>query len=163
LKKVICTIMILTVFATFTGCKQRYNFSVQYIRANQISSLKEIEYNSVVLVNSLWQLREYYSENCEFFDFTIAHDNIISFDDAIKKYDDVFFEKNTLAVVLLSEGSGSVRHRVASAVKNEDRIDINIRRRSPKVVTDDEAQWHIIIELKKTDVPEDARFSVNVT
>jgi hypothetical protein len=125
--------------------------------------LKEIEYNSVVLVNSLQQLQEYYSDNYEYFDFTLTHDNIISFEDAIKKYDDEFFQKNMLAVVLLEEGSGSVRHRVASVVKNEGKIDINIKRKSSELVTGDMAEWHIIIELKKSDLSEEAEFSVNVT
>lgn len=161
MKKVnIITIVILTIFTLLTGCAQRYSFSVQYIRTNEGTS--ETKYNSVILINSSQQLQEYYDENSKFFQFTCSRDESISFKDAIKKYDDNFFEKKVLAVIVLAEGSGSIRHRVNSVVKNNDKIAINIRKKSPRLQTDDVAAWHILLDFKKDEIPESAEFSVNV-
>ncbi|NLO63198.1 MAG: hypothetical protein GX099_07220, partial [Clostridiaceae bacterium] len=59
-------------------------------------------------------------------------------------YDDAFFSKNALLIVVVQEPSGSNRHEfLGFGEKNE----IRIRRIVPEVGTTDMADWHILIEL----------------
>lgn len=159
-KVVVAAFLMVAVLALFSGCDKKYGFSAQYIRTDKSTS--EAKHNSLILINSSQKLQEYYDGNLEIYQFTRPHDNIMSFKEAIRKYDDEFFEKNILIVIVLTEGSGSIRHEVTSIVKNDDKIVININRKSPMLQTDDIATWHILLELKKGEIPESSEFSLNV-
>ena len=53
-------------------------------------------------------------------------------------------------MVLLEEGSGSVRHNVDNVKYGSDgKLYVSIRRDVPEVGTADMAEWHILIEMKK--------------
>ena len=144
----------------FTGCsKNSLKFSVQYIRTYR--NLDDI--SSVTAVNSPEKLQDY----CIYIEqnggnISSTNADGMSFEGAIQKYDDDFFEKKLLAVVFLKEGSGSIKHKVTSVVKNTEKIDINIKRKSPQTVNAMVAYWYIIIELEKENVPDNAVFSLNV-
>ncbi|MCL2004226.1 MAG: S-layer homology domain-containing protein [Oscillospiraceae bacterium] len=68
----------------------------------------------------------------------------ILFGDAAEHYTDEFFAGKYLVLVLLEEGSGSIRHRVDAVGLDGE---ITVTRLIPEVGTDDMAQWHIILEL----------------
>jgi hypothetical protein len=70
---------------------------------------------------------------------------------AIEKYSDDFFAGNYLVIVLLGEGSGSIRHKVERVDTNGD---IVITRQLPEIGTADMAAWNIIIELNNDFKPE---------
>ena len=144
---IICTVL--------TGCgKSSLKFSVQYIS----NGIKIPDVTSLVnKINSPEQLQDYCT------DIVSYGTSNNSFKIATKKYDDAFFEKKLLAVVFLKEGSGSVEHKVTSVVKTSEKIDINIKRKSPQIGDAMVAYWYIIIELEKEKVPEDAVFSLNLT
>ncbi len=69
-------------------------------------------------------------------------------------YSEKFFEDNSLIVVTVEEGSGSIRHNVGSVKRLGDKTAIEIERIVPEVGTCDMAAWNILISMKKTDVPE---------
>ena len=122
-------------------------FSAQYIRTNRTRNSEAHYGETVIAITSFQQLQEYYSVNAKYFRFSDSLDSSIIFDDAIKKYDEAFFEKSMLAMVVSDEYSGSVRHLVKSVVKNVGGIGIHIKRTSG--LTADVAAWHLIVELKK--------------
>lgn len=65
----------------------------------------------------------------------------------LSRYDDAYFAKQILIVVLRSEGSGSIRHKVAHLKYTEsDHLDIAIETITPEIGTADIAGWHILIE-----------------
>jgi len=67
---------------------------------------------------------------------------------AIERYDDNYFADNFLVIVGLTEGSGSIRHRVDRIDENGD---IHISRWLPGGVgTADIASWSILIELENS-------------
>ena len=159
MKRIICAVIgILVIIIVFAGCNQKYDFSAQYIQIGQVSEMDEL--NSVAVIGSSKELEDY----CPDIDqYTSTVDDGISFKEAMGKYDTSFFKEKLLAIVWLKEGSGSIRHRVSSVVNNEDIIEINIKRKTSRLqMTDDEAEWHIIIELNKTEFPGETKFSVNV-
>lgn len=133
-------------------------FHAQYIRTNGYSEGEA--YPKIFWIASNGELKEYYESNREKYDFASREhpysDETIGFADALKRYDDVFFEENELLFVLLEEGSGSVRHKVTEikAMLSQDNgkqyiLQPVIERLIPYAGTDDMAEWHIIIEIRK--------------
>jgi len=68
------------------------------------------------------------------------------FDNTVK-YGNAFFGCRSLIVVLVSEGSGSVRHKVASVTAKSGVLQVCIDRHNPGMGTDDMASWQIFIEV----------------
>ncbi|MBQ8624053.1 MAG: hypothetical protein IJ424_06775 [Oscillospiraceae bacterium] len=148
---------------------------IQYIRTNRIAG--EFANNTIVLIESAEELAEYYEANKETFDLerkeVVYSDTSIGFLDACDTYNDEWFENNNLLMVILSEGSGSVRHKITSVtVRNYDLISfnaedfalqINVQRFAPEVQTCDMAEWHIMIGVPKRDLPEIMGLGMNET
>ena len=163
MKRLLCGALLLIVLTAFYGCDKmdtirdskpdsgKLDLKEQYIRTNQIDVMAEITYNTVATASSAAELNSYFDTNKQYFDFTGAFMDFPSFEKALEKYDDAYFKDNMLALVLLQEGSGSIRHRVISAVRVGDEIAVNIEREVPEVGTSDMAEWHIILELSKAD------------
>lgn len=128
------------------------NFNVQYIRTNGYH--EGTEYPAVKIIRSVDELNAYYKANKDKYDLerhgTVYSDTTIGFLDAVDKYDETYFENQLLVMVLLEEGSGSVRHNIESVIKGTDNAcHINIDRVVPEMGTDDMAEWHILVELEK--------------
>lgn len=106
-------------------------------------------YPYIVVIKSTEELKSYYDDNKTvwYFDSKPNGDDSVSFNEAIKKYDNEFFKENALIFVVTEEGSGSVRYSDVTIDGNT----IKVRKYCPEVYTCDMAYWHIIIELPKTD------------
>lgn len=132
-----------------TGSGQ-ISFEAQIIRTNGYHD--GAEYPKVTLVDSAEELNRYFEDNRDLYDFshkeTVYSDTTIGFVDAIERYDEAWFADHQLIVVLLEEGSGSVRHWV-EAVKGGADPEVSVSRMVPEVVTDDMAEWHILIEVER--------------
>ncbi len=143
------------------GCGQyckSIGFKAQYIRTN--ASSYDEDNDNLLWITSVGELNDYYEQNKDKYYLesveNFSSDQTIGFVDAVKKYDEAFFEKNDLILVVLEEPSGSYRHEVTSvdlfgSLLNRVVyfIQPNIRRIVPSVGTDDMANWHIIIEIDK--------------
>jgi len=123
---------------------------VQYIRTDGYAD--GAKFPRVAVIESKDALEGYYNSNKDTFDLerrqTVYSDTSIGFLDVCDRYDACFFESSYLVLVLLEEGSGSVRHEVAGLEQAGDAITVKIKRNVPEIGTDDMAQWHIILELK---------------
>ena len=124
-------------------------YDVQYIRTNGYH--EGAEYPIVKIIRSVNELNAYYNANKDKYDLErhekVYKDTTIGFLDACDKYDEAYFEKQELIIVLLEEGSGSVRHKVESVIiGSDDFCYISIDTMVPEVGTDDMAEWHILIE-----------------
>lgn len=125
------------------------DFEAQYIRTNGYED--GATFPRVVVIRSQKELKEYYSENCDTFDLErkekVYSDTTIGFLDACDKYDKEYFADQILIMVLLEEGSGSIRHEVTGVELSETGIlNISIRDIVPEIGTADMAEWHILIE-----------------
>lgn len=128
------------------------DFQTQYIRTDGYHD--GVEYPIVKIIRSVNELNSYYNENKEKYSLERredpASDSTIGFLDACDKYDEAYFEDQILVIVLLEEGSGSIRHNVDNVKLGSDgKLYISIRRDVPEVGTDDMAEWHILIEPEK--------------
>ncbi len=132
-------------------------FGAQYIRTN--GGADGIHYPIVTVIRSVKELNDYYLEYKNTFDLErkdkVYSDTTIGFPDACEKYDAAYFEKQVLILVVLEEGSGSIRHEVTRVGTTEDgAFAVFMESNAPEICTDDMAQWHIIIEIDAETAPE---------
>ena len=72
------------------------------------------------------------------------------FYDLVTPYDAVYFADHSLIMIMLEEGSGSVRHEVSGIVCENGETTITINRILPEGdMTDDMAEWHVLVEIPK--------------
>lgn len=129
---------------------EAYSFSAQCIRTDGWA--EGAEYPQVIIIDSLKELQEYYENNKEIYSLEhrdkVYSDTTIGFVDACEKFDEKYFEDHNLVMVLVEEGSGSIRHKVKEVKEALDNWEIVIQREVPEVGTDDMALWHILIEVQ---------------
>ena len=175
MKKLTAFLLALACVLSLSGCNQKdelqqgdndipapmaYAFEAQYIRTNGGSENTSYPYH--VVINSREELDAYYETNKELFDLErkekVYSDTTIGFLDACDKYDDTYFERQNLVLIVLEEGSGSVRHEITDVRNRWDENgaslgwNITINRIVPDVATDDMAQWHLFLEVQMGDV-----------
>lgn len=76
--------------------------------------------------------------------FDRGYNEIPSFNEASAKYDDKFFEENTLMLVYIPANSGSLRFDVVDVFCDTESYCIHVRQtNNPEVVTEDMAGWFI--------------------
>ena len=136
-----------------------YEFSAQYIRTDIKSGG---EYSKIHLSKTPWvhvvdtreELDAYYAEYKDCFDLerksAIYSDETIGFLDACDKYNDEYFEEHNLVIIFLHESSsGSIRHEITDVRKDDlGGWVISVDRLLPEERTDDEAGWHLLLEIQ---------------
>ena len=125
---------------TMTDCE----FEARYIRTDGYH--ENISYPQLQLIRSVDQLESYCEENRSLYQFSQSSDGAESFLEACRRYDEAYFEKQSLLLVLLQEGSGSTRHQVERVGTADGDTVVSIRTVTPEVGTCDMALWHVLIE-----------------
>ena len=138
---------------------EAYAFDAQYIRTNGGS---EEGYPYHTVISSRAELEAYYEAYKDTYNLerreNVYSDSTIGFLDACDKYDDAYFERQNLVLIVLQEGSGSIRHEITDVRRHRtengtsDGWDITIKTKAPEVVTEDMAQWHLFLEVQMYDV-----------
>lgn len=113
-------------------------FAAQFIRTNGYDASRR--YPIITLITGADELLAYVNAHKTEYD-------LVGFADAVQAYDAAFFENHCLALLVLEEFSGSVRHEVEDVVMDDAMVRIEIVRHLPQMGTADMAQWHIIVEL----------------
>lgn len=123
-----------------------YDGDVQYIRTNAEECLPEGEEEELIILETKNQLTAY----CDTYPFSAG------FLAACEEYDEAFWEKNNLIVLVRREGSGSDRHEVRSIFQSElypeDCWYLKVDRLVPGedgTSTSGEAVWHMLIQISK--------------
>ena len=126
------------------------DMNVIYIRTD--GYVEDAIYPIIVKITSLAELLEYYEMNKEIYNLSEPNSEFqIVFD----MYTEAFFASHYIVIVLLEEESGSIGHHV-KGINTDGNIIIN-RSAHHGADTADMAQWHIIIELDRTFMPEQFR------
>ncbi len=122
--------------------------SVHYIRTNGYVS--GTEYPRLTVIDSPEALSRYIAENEDKYSLDSTTDGQVSFRQTARQYDAAFFSEHDLLLLLLEEGSGSIRHRIERTDQTPDGgIAITLTRLSPHAQTCDMAEWHICIPLPR--------------
>ena len=139
---------------------EAYAFDAQYIRTDGYSEERAYPYHTVI--SSKAELEAYYEAHKDIYDLerreVVYSDTSIGFLDACDKYDDAYFERQNLVLIVLQEGSGSIRHEITDVRRHRiengasDGWDITIDVKAPEVGTCDMAQWHLFLEVQMGDV-----------
>ncbi len=125
--------------------------AARYIRYH---SLVEIPKNTVSCVTSEEDLKKYYDAMTSWADFrgSFGGDSLT---DGLKEYDEAFFVDKDLIIVNITEGSGSVSHKVfgieygTDAETGKRSLTPVIKRNVPEIATDDMAYRQILIAVDK--------------
>lgn len=147
------------------GDPQSWLYQTQYIRTD--GGDESTQYPSYFVIRSREELEQYYEDNKTVYDLEhhdqVYSDTTIGFLDAIELYDDAFFTDRDLIILVLEEGSGSIRHEVNGIRPYYDNTwQLSVRRITPEVCTDDMAQWHLLIEVQKDLISEDESIVLDV-
>lgn len=134
MKKVLKFLVMLFLFIPLVACSTTER-NVEIVRTQWDSSDVQGQF---YIIDSADELNEYVSvENC------------MKLSNAVEKYDESFFEDKTLVFVLLSEGSGSISHKVRSINFNNGVLEVKVKRKVPEVGTCDMAEWTVMFEISK--------------
>jgi hypothetical protein len=135
----------------------KISYNVQYIRTNGYVSGEK--YPKIFWITSADELKSYFEANKDKYNLgrrVDPYSGAMGFTGVAEQYDTVFFEENDLIVIVMEEGSGSIRHEVSNLhieASQEDGmkyvIQPEIIRILPEIGTCDMAEWHIIIEISK--------------
>ncbi len=122
---------------------------VHHIRVGTIYNYDPMRASQTV-VDSLADLHGFFETHQGVIDFDTSYggDNP-SFSVLAEQYDEGFFETNGVIILIIDEGSGSIRHHVKGLEVNEDMLMILLEREVPETGTDDMATWLIVIEYEK--------------
>ncbi len=127
------------------------SIEAMYIRGEHEVALDEPK---VEMLKSYDELKDYYDTNKETYLLTNVRKLIsgVKYEEGdflqfCEKYDEDYFKDKSLAIVYITEGSGSIRHKVTD-IKGHI---IEVERISTKsgLVTDDIANWRIVVEVHK--------------
>ena len=136
--------------------EQAVGFQARYVRTDGYHDGEA--YPKTVWITSAGELREYCEANRDYYWMGSVTDpnsgRDVGFTAAVSGYGDAFFEAHDLLFVLLEEGSGSIRHEVTAvrALPSGDGkyvIRPEITEIIPEAMSDDMAEWHILIEIEK--------------
>ncbi len=123
-----------------SAADESYVIPCQYVKAFLLKPSPNEEYPQVVSIGSAGELSEYITENEEIYDLS-------EFKSATAKYDNDYFNKMSLVLILTKESSGSTYYQSVS-INRKDK-EVAILRATPVPFTEDLAYWHIIAEVEK--------------
>lgn len=98
--------------------------------------------------DSVQELEQFKKAFGEILTMDYGYDENPSFNEATAKYDEAFFKDNTLMLVYVTAGSGSLRFGVGSVTCDGKSFCIDVKQtNNPEVCTDDMAGWFITVAV----------------
>lgn len=113
-----------------------------YIKTLKLKPSQNEKYPQLISIGSAEELEKYIAENIVVYDLT-------EFKKKTEGYDNDYFNKKSLVLILTKEGSGSTYYRNVEI--NHKNKEIIIKKATPEPCTDDLGYWHIITEVEKND------------
>lgn len=132
MKKILSIFVVLMYMLIMTSCSG-IGSNVQIVRTSWESSDVEGDF---YIIESYDELTEYVTNECS---QRLA--------DSVASYDEEFFKEKVLVFALVSEGSGSISHKVKSIKINSGVLEVTVKRNVPEIGTMDMAEWTIVFEL----------------
>ncbi len=112
-------------------------------------SLNSVKHFPIFKIDTLKDLQDFKTNYGDVLSMTQAHDEIPSFEDTTAKYDEKFFDSNSLFVVYVTASSGSYRFDVESVYCDGDSFRIHIKQtNNPEIYTEDMAGWFVTVAVK---------------
>ena len=151
--KIIIMVFVLIACTMLVAFKSQ-DTTTKLIRTNYVSGT----HGKTYIIESKQELEEYIKTNMDVHGLQhkekVYEDTTIGFVDAVEEYDEEYFKEKTLVIVLLTESSGSIRHKVTKASVKDGTMEIKIKRVVPEIGTCDMAGWHVLVETEKVSIDE---------
>ena len=151
--KIIIMVFVLIACTMLVAFKSQ-DTTTKLIRTNYVSGT----HGKTYIIESKQELEEYIKTNMDVHGLQhkekVYEDTTIGFVDAVEEYDEEYFKEKTLVIVLLTESSGSIRHKVTKASVKDGVMEINITKKTPEIGTCDMAGWHVLVETEKVEIEE---------
>lgn len=132
-------VVILFIFCLLlVSCNQMKEYNILYVKTSYTNN-SDRQHGNVCIIDNITSLNDY-----------VLKEETSSLSNAVLKYDEIYFETNALALILIVESSGSNSVKVKSINIKDGIFKINIKRILPSEGengTCDMAYWHILIEL----------------
>lgn len=150
MKRLIPVILVLACLLTLSACQNVPSGNeggVQYVRTN--GGNENAEYPYFTVIRSKRELMDYYEQNRKTYGMDSPYDESPAFCAAIQSYGSAYFKHRELLIVVMQENSGTIRHKVNFVRENQDEgtWEVSITSFVSMYLTDDMAQWHILVEL----------------
>lgn len=127
-------------------------YDAHYIRTDRLEY--DGDYPAISIINSKDELNRYCLTYDNHFDLNTG-DTTASFLDACNEYGANFFENKSLVFIVVTESSGSNRHKVNSVKANsQGELFVDVSSVIPESGDDDMTSWHIMVEVPKENAPE---------
>lgn len=85
--------------------------------------------------------------------FDRGYDEVSSFDEVTREYDDGFFAEHTVLLAYVTAGSGSFRYGIRDVFRDDAALCLNVvQTNHPEAGTDDMAGWFMIAEVLDSDI-----------
>lgn len=137
------------------------SYPATYVRTDVYGEDNSI-YPRTVIISTRAELENYTSENEGTYDFA-THTYSIGFYDAVTKYDESYFEKSALVMVVLKEACSSYTHGNRGFTKTDDGYSANLIRFTHEVDDEAVAVWHIIFEVPKASPVLESEIKIDIT
>ena len=115
--------------------------NIRYVRTGWAENTNK----SYQIIKSVEALNAYSESNKAIFQL----ENAVAYHNAVKNYDDDFFETYFIVLVVLEEGSGGNSHKVRSCFSDQRELTLNVERIVPEAGDCAMQGWHIFLELSK--------------
>ncbi|MGN1410489.1 MAG: hypothetical protein ACI4XJ_09995 [Eubacteriales bacterium] len=135
-------------------------YPATYIRTDVYGEDSSI-YPRTAVISTRDELEKYTSDNESTYDFA-THTYSIGFYDAVTKYNESFFEKSSLVMIILKEDA-SCTHGNRGFSKTDSGYTANLIRFTTDPADDSPAVWHIIFELPKSSPVLDGEIKIDIT
>ena len=136
-------------FANWSSSRKIYENALNKDRFTKDNS-RNLPIHKFDTLNELKQFKSHY-ENI--YSIDEKYDEIASFNEATEKYNDEFFNNNSLILVYISSGSGSYRYDIKDIYLDEKSFIVNIEKtNNPEVFTCDMAGWFITVSVSDSAV-----------
>ena len=113
------------------------SYNVHYLKTSTVN----YENNDCFIINSFEEFNEYYLANIKYYSNSL--------DKLMSRYNNDFFNNNSLVVIKKIATSGSYEYRLKYFKINEEKVIVKINQSSSKYVSYDLAMWNFIIETNK--------------
>ena len=113
--------------------------------------------------DTLSELEQFKTDVDGILSFNQSYGEVPSFNDVTMKYDEKFFDENTLMLVYVEAGSGSCRFSVDSISQTDGNFCIHIKQtNNPEIHTDDMAGWFITVAVPDSMIDEFISFDADL-
>ena len=136
-----------------------------YENALNVSKLQSdnIQHLPIYKFEALEELEQFKSAFCGESGFDFGWDEVPSFNDVTKEYDNEFFANNTLVLVYIDTNSGSYRFGVNSVYCDESHLCIHVEQtNNPQICTDDLAAWFITVVIPDSTIASCTEFDADL-